>query len=78
VADGKNNEKKEKTRPIQNNDFLFRWLMFSFSASSRSIPPPFCKRLDPEPRGPRLRAEAFACMGAFGEDMHFGVQAQVP
>jgi len=42
------------------------------------MPSPFYKRVDPEPRGPRLRAEAFACMGAFGEDMHFGVQAQVP
>ncbi|HUL37688.1 MAG TPA: hypothetical protein VLW47_08375 [Thermodesulfobacteriota bacterium] len=31
----------------------------------------------PEPRGPRLRAESFACMGAFGEDMRFGVQARV-
>jgi hypothetical protein len=31
----------------------------------------------PEPRGPRLRAETIACMEAFGEDMHFGVQARV-
>jgi len=27
-------------------------------------------------RRPRLRAETVACMGAFGEDMHFGVQAR--
>jgi len=27
-------------------------------------------------RRPRLRAETVACMGAFGEDMHFDVQAR--
>jgi hypothetical protein len=27
-------------------------------------------------RRPRLRAETVASMGAFGEDMHFGVQAR--
>jgi len=27
-------------------------------------------------RRPRLRAETVACTGAFGEDMHFGVQAR--
>ncbi len=27
-------------------------------------------------RRPRLRAETVACMGPFGEDRHFGVQAR--